>query len=233
MSTRTIRALTLLLLAPFAAVGCGPRTVEVKAEQPIQFNHKVHVDYFLTGKHKEEMTERHIKAGVFDKIEEAPDEFLSGNCASCHDLAAEKPDCARCHTLVLENPSIRERKERPCIMCHQGTWKGNTARIPSVATCGSCHAEKARTDSVEEKRLRGYLEQKRDLPWVQVHTTAPSVYFSHPAHVRYAKLPCTTCHEDMSKRTTPPTSAREYTMSNCIACHTKMKATTDCIGCHK
>lgn len=232
MDTRLLGA---LLLAPLALLGCAPRTVEVKAEQPIQFNHKAHISYFLSGKHKEEGIERHRKAGVFDKIEEAPDDLLAGNCASCHDnLAVEKPDCARCHTLVLENPSIRERKDqRPCIMCHQGTWKGNTGRIPSVATCGSCHAEKARTDSVEEKRLRGYLERKSDIPWVQVHTTAPSVYFSHPAHVRYVNLACTTCHEDMSKRTTPPTTAREFTMTSCIACHTKMKATTDCIGCHK
>ena len=59
------------------------------------------------------------------------------------------------------------------------------------------------------------------------------VHFSHKAHVRYGGFACDQCHEDMSTKGVPPTSAVIFSMNGCIQCHEQNHAETDCLTCHK
>lgn len=222
------RLLVLPLIAALA--GCGERMVEVSAPQPVNFSHKAHLDFFSSGKHKEKGFALHREALGSDEL---PEELTRGECATCHDLAEEKPQCAGCHTL-FQDEKLRARKDiRACAACHRKVWSGAEATIPSAKVCAPCHAEKALTDLPSEGRLRGYLARGEDVPWIRLHTVKENVHFSHSAHVRRAGMSCTRCHEDMSKLTESPTSIRVFSMEACLRCHEQARARTDCMVCHK
>lgn len=214
----------MLLLA-----GCDD-TTEVNVEQPIAFPHKNHLAYFSSGKHRGEMIQMHLKA-LDEKV--PPDELVQGKCTECHDDLPDRKPCAGCH-LLFQDEKLRERKDvRACVGCHRKAWSGNQASIPSAVVCAACHAAAAKTASPEEKRLREILARGGDVPWIQLHTVANHVHFSHSAHVRRAGLPCLECHEDMSQKDAPPSRVRVFTMKNCLHCHKENHATFDCVACHK
>lgn len=221
----------LLGLVAFAVGGCdGPVMHEVEVRQPIAFPHKNHMDYFLSGKHREEKIQMHLKLLDTDEV---PEEIARGECAACHDDLPRKADCASCHVLS-QDPELRARKElRPCIVCHPGTWEGAEARIPTTTLCRSCHAGEPRTGSAEESRLREYLSRGEDVPWVRINTVPDHVYNSHSAHVRFGGLACTRCHADVSSLTVPPQQAVVFSMDACLKCHRENHATTDCVSCHQ
>lgn len=227
-----VRALVLPLavLAACVLAGCEEGREEVLVEQPIAFAHKTHLEYFSSGKHRAEKIQMHLE---LLEEKEPPSELAEGRCVECHDDLAEKKQCAGCH-LLFQDATLRARKDvRACIACHRKAWSGGIASIPSANVCSACHAEKARTNSPEEKKLRELLAAGRDIPWVQLHRTAPNVEFSHVAHVRFGKYACTRCHEDLAGKTAPPTSVTVFTMSNCLECHQENHANQDCLACHR
>ncbi|MBI2931525.1 MAG: hypothetical protein HYY16_07720 [Planctomycetes bacterium] len=221
--------------------GCDDATADAQAEQPIAFSHEKHVGYFSSGAHREEMVRMHLEAMGET---EAPKAIVQGQCRKCHAEMEGLTRCVGCHGLFEDErqrgrkvgveETLLERKDiRACVGCHGQAWTGSRATIPSNAVCRSCHNPRPRTNSPEERRLMEYLGSGKDVPWVQIHTTSPAVYFSHSAHVRYGKMGCVTCHEDMSRRSEPPASARVYSMNACLKCHKEKHASTDCIACHK
>ena len=222
------RLLVLPLIAALA--GCGGRMVEVSAPQPVNFSHKAHLEFFSSGRHKEAGFALHREAlGE----EELPEELVRGECATCHDLAAEKPQCAGCHTL-FQDEKLRARKDvRTCAACHRKVWSGAEATIPSSNVCAPCHAEKALTALASEKRLRDLLAKGEDIPWSRLNTVGPTIHFSHSAHVRRAGMACTRCHEDMSQLIDAPKTVRVFSMEACLRCHEQARARTDCMVCHK
>lgn len=214
--------------------GCSGRTVEVSVQQPIAFPHRTHLDYFTSGRHRQERIQMHLQ--IFG-MTEPPPELAEGRCVECHaeDLA-EKTACAGCHVL-FQDATLRSRKDvRDCIGCHRGAWNGSRATIPSAAVCVSCHGDSKYdtfTDAAAEQKLRADLARTEDVPWVQINTVAQNVYFSHPAHVRFNKMTCTTCHADVRGLVAPPTTARVFAMSDCLTCHAENQASNTCLTCHK
>lgn len=211
--------------------GCGDTTAEVMVKQPISFRHKIHFAFLTDGGHREEKIRMHMKMLGDDEV---PEEILRGECLECHDDLAELADCAGCH-LIFQDAKLRARKDiRACVGCHRKTWTGHIASIPSTNVCRCCHSGEPRTDSPEERHLRAYLARGEDIQWVQITTLGPHIHFSHKAHVKYAGYSCTRCHEDMSKRDTPPTTAKVFAMNTCKECHEKNEeAGKDCLTCHK
>lgn len=219
---------TVGLTAALASWGDGRTRVTVV--QPVAFSHKKHMDYFTSGKHREEKIRMHLESL---EIEKPPKPLVEGRCVKCHEDLETKTACASCH-LPSQDAALRGRGEqRPCIACHGGTWSGSQAGIPSATLCRSCHGGDPRTNSDEEKKLREYLSSGRDIPWMQLHTVPDDVHFSHVAHVRFGAMGCTTCHEDMRGKEEPPTSATVFTMDACMKCHREKHATSDCIACHE
>jgi len=120
-----------------------------------------------------------------------------------------------------------------CTGCHGTVEEQAFAGLPDLDTCMQCHDEPM-SKSPEEKKLRVFAARKQDPPWQRVYQEPPHVYFSHRRHVVVGKVPCATCHGDMTKATEPPTRpAVNQKMAWCLECHQQRHASTDCIACHK
>ena len=216
------------LLVPFG--GCVNRTIEISVQQPIAFPHRTHLEYFSSGRHRQERIQMHLT--ILD-TKDTPPALAEGRCAECHDDLAQRIACAGCHVL-FQDATLRNRKDvRRCIACHRGAWTGSRATIPSAAVCVSCHGADSTIDGVGEKQLRADLGRAEDVPWVQINTVAPNVHNSHVAHVRFNSMTCTACHVDVKDLSAPPTTARVFSMTDCLKCHVENGASIDCLTCHK
>lgn len=220
------------------AAACADAPVRVPVQQPIEFPHAAHVNHFASGQHRTERVAMHLK--IYGTTE-APQELNEGRCADCHDDLAERQACAVCH-VPFQNPALRGQRElRRCVGCHRGAWGASAATIPSAGTCLACHeagmrlAQGAGSPRVVLARGgdRPAEPAVEDVPWVRINTMPRNVYFSHTAHVRYASMTCTECHQDVTGLSSPPDRVRVFTMSQCLTCHVKRGASTDCLTCHK
>lgn len=131
-----------------------------------------------------------------------------------------------------------------CMYCHSGTDQSAAAGVPSVELCMGCHNHFAEEyDELEGIQiLKKHWEEKRAIPWQQIHRLPEYVKFQHQAHVR-AGLECQTCHgpvEQMDKlHLTPDTKFWPYglpthklEMGWCVMCHRDNGASQDCLTCH-
>ncbi|MCL4510195.1 MAG: cytochrome c family protein [Bacteroidetes bacterium] len=121
----------------------------------------------------------------------------------------------------------------PCIACHQHVLFGARAGIPNIEICGACHSTPMKKTPGEEQ-VFGYVKSHKQIPWYSIYYVPDYVYFSHLRHVVIGKLDCKLCHGDMAAFTSPPiTQFLKIRMSNCIDCHQKRHASTDCWQCHR
>jgi c(7)-type cytochrome triheme protein len=111
-----------------------------------------------------------------------------------------------------------------------------------VATCRACHEGGLQQTHGVDNEPRITLvtggaasgeSPLENIPWIQINTMPRNVYFSHTAHVRFASMACTSCHQDVRELTSPPTIVRVFSMTECLTCHTEKGASTDCLSCHK
>jgi menaquinone reductase, multiheme cytochrome c subunit len=235
------RCLTAAGLALMLVVtgGCGARWTEARVRQPMDFSHQAHLSYFSSGKHKTEKIRMHLE--IFG-ADQPSAELAEGRCVECHDDLAERVACAGCH-VPFQNAALRSATGvRTCVACHRGAWGGSAATIPSAATCRACHEggmQQTRGDNNEPRVTlvsatgppSGSLIE--DIPWIQINTMPGNVYFSHTAHVRFASIACTSCHQDVRELVAPPTIVRVFSMTECLTCHMEKGASTDCLSCHK
>ncbi len=117
-----------------------------------------------------------------------------------------------------------------CLFCHYGASKSPVAGIPAVAECRACHLFIAR-DAPEIRKLMGYWEQQKPIPWVRVYWLPDHVYFPHMMHIR-ANLDCTACHGEVASMQRISRSVH-LRMGWCLGCHRKHNASIDCWTCHK
>ena len=233
------RLLSFLCVGLLLAVsGCVQSAIEVTARQPLDFPHATHLIYFASGKHGREGIKKHLEA--YDESE-LPPELSAGRCAACHE-DNELLACGTCHARFKDTALWSQKDVRTCVACHRGAWGAASATIPSAATCLPCHEAGVRLARAEEQGPRMVLISEGgtgvgrpvdDVPWVGINRLPPNVYFSHTAHVRYASMPCTQCHQDVTTLKSPPTLVRVFTMSRCLSCHAEKGASTDCLTCHK
>ena len=222
--------LSLLMLIILTGCLIQPKN-EVEEEQLIQFSHDKHIQYFLSGNHKDEFIKMHLE--ILDE-EEAPEEIVQGKCLECHDTFEDLPGCGSCHRIFQEEKIRENRDQRPCLGCHRSAWSGHQAGIPTIQVCKSCHSEEPRTDSEHESKLREYIEKDEDLPWILTNSMVDHVYFSHIDHVNFAGITCKHCHpQNMGSMKVPTEKALKFSMSFCIKCHEQNKGQTDCLVCHK
>lgn len=137
-----------------------------------------------------------------------------------------------------------------CDDCHSKADEGPYATLPSLKQCLLCHAEEedgaAAADPPPDpaaaarlrelaSALRAYDEAGAGIPWLTVNRVAGHVYFSHVAHVRFAKMECAECHGDMAVASRPPprSQVEHLTMARCMECHAERGASNDCLACHK
>jgi hypothetical protein len=119
-----------------------------------------------------------------------------------------------------------------CSACHTGCESQVSSGLPDAQVCALCHAE-PQGEGAEEAKLVAALQAGDSLAWQSIFSQPPHVFFSHRRHVTVAGLECATCHGAIGESTAPPTERRALTMGQCIACHEKARASTDCTACHR
>ena len=138
----------------------------------------------------------------------------------------------------------------PCVYCHTMPYKGRHSTVPSTVVCMNCHGTVGLSKEWVLK-MKEYWDRGEPIPWVKVHDLPDFVYYDHSAHLNARnekgelKMPvkdaegrpmvvCENCHGRVAQmeivRVTTP-----FNMQWCLDCHRKpeMKASTDCVTCHR
>jgi hypothetical protein len=138
----------------------------------------------------------------------------------------------------------------PCVYCHTMPYKSRHSTLPSTAVCMNCHTSVGLNKEWVLK-MKEYWDRGEPIPWVKVHDLPDFVYFDHSAHLNATdeqgrlKLPtttadgqpmvvCQTCHGEVDKMDKISVQ-HAFNMQWCVNCHRQpeMKASTDCVTCHR
>ena len=138
----------------------------------------------------------------------------------------------------------------PCLYCHTMPYKGRHSTVPSTAVCMNCHTSVGLGKEWVLK-MKDYWDRGEPIPWVKVHDLPDFVYYDHSAHLNAVNekgewkipradaqgkpiQPCQECHGKVE--TMDIVSVQNpFNMQWCLDCHRKpgMKASTDCVTCHR
>ena len=136
--------------------------------------------------------------------------------------------------LAFDHAAHIKAEDMDCKDCHRFVEKSPHATLPKLKDCEDCHSQ-PQGKNPEEPKVRAYLDEAKEIPWVVVNKLPGHVYFSHRAHVSFGEMKCWDCHRDMRKVSKPVTKSdiKYLTMSKCIECHKEKGVGTDCLTCHK
>ncbi|MFI5182506.1 MAG: cytochrome c3 family protein [Thermoanaerobaculia bacterium] len=119
-----------------------------------------------------------------------------------------------------------------CPTCHLTVEKEAFSSLPDAEVCASCHSE-PQGKSEEEKKLVQLLKAGTPLSWEPLFRQPSHIFYSHRRHVAVAKIDCSVCHGAIAASTVPPGRVRRLRMNDCISCHRRTGASTDCTTCHR
>ena len=135
---------------------------------------------------------------------------------------------------VYRSPSVTEvqvAKEQPipfshlrhvgnngldCRYCHTAVEESNSAGIPPIETCMTCHSQ-ILGDQPMFDPLYAAWDMGENLEWLRIHDVPDFVYFNHSIHVAKG-VACETCHGRVDQM---PLTWKENTlhMQWCLECH--------------
>jgi hypothetical protein len=119
-----------------------------------------------------------------------------------------------------------------CTACHAYFKEQIFSGMPKVAVCMECHKESV-TKHPDEEKIRQFHKKGEEIPWVRLYQQPDHVFFSHRRHVVLGGMECKSCHGDIGVSEKPPSKPWvKMTMKWCMDCHTKTKASNDCLACH-
>lgn len=119
-----------------------------------------------------------------------------------------------------------------CSTCHEYYEKEAFSGLPTSEICASCHLE-PQGKSAEERELVRLLKAGAPLDWKPLFLQPPHVYYSHRRHVVTARIDCSVCHGGIAQTSFPPARVPRLRMADCIGCHEKHGAPTECTACHR
>jgi len=125
----------------------------------------------------------------------------------------------------------------PCLYCHSGALRGDSAGLPTVAMCNGCHQQTKKTNP-ETDKLAAYVKNTEPIAWVPVAILPDFVYFSHRPHIA-SGINCENCHAEVGQMTIAV--SQKMNMGWCLDCHSTRSRNdpalraklTDCVTCHK
>ncbi len=146
-----------------------------------------------------------------------------------------------------------------CESCHTFREDGSFTGIPGIRNCRICHTRIEKEGEDETLLIDNYIKKNIEIPWRFYARQPDSVFFSHAAHVKSAKLDCEVCHGEIGHSTTLESYqennltgysrdiwgrdiiGKGMRMDDCVACHQKMKHEgasvqtnkEGCFVCHK
>jgi len=133
---------------------------------------------------------------------------------------------------ILFNHKKHQKAGIECNTCHPFFKEQRFSGLPNRSTCMECHKDSL-TDNPEEEKIREFHKNRKEIHWERVYQQPDHVFFSHRRHVFIAKIDCKNCHgpvEEYEKPITRPWQRMD--MKWCMDCHTKQKASNDCLACH-
>ncbi len=82
-----------------------------------------------------------------------------------------------------------------CESCHFFRSDGTFSGVPKLEQCLlGCHEEQVGETANEAKFYKNYVSKGIEVPWLVYSRQPDSVFFSHAAHIKKAKMECITCH---------------------------------------
>jgi hypothetical protein len=87
-----------------------------------------------------------------------------------------------------------EEVDNECESCHFFRPDGSFSGTPKLAQCIECHEEVQGESADEARFVNEYVLKGREVPWLIYSKQPDSVFFSHAAHIKGAKMDCVTCH---------------------------------------
>ena len=154
------------------------------------------------------------------------------------------------HTVHVQNAAIQ------CEFCHRNVDKGEAATVPAVEQCMFCHKAIVGVNNPEIDKLLQIADSGEAINWARVHRLPDHVQFAHEPHIRFFTDPkgtssvqrevqaraqdtgmtlmqstCATCHGDVGGMSAVK-QVRSLKMGDCVDCHSKNDAPTDCTACH-
>lgn len=128
-----------------------------------------------------------------------------------------------------------------CNFCHSSARQSQTAGIPSLNVCMSCHvsisevSEETATAEYSKEFYDGEIQKlykavgwnpdemaytgtPEPVKWVRIHNLPDFAYFNHEQHVTVAGIACQQCHGDVENMEIMEQHA-PLTMGWCIDCH--------------
>jgi len=130
------------------------------------------------------------------------------------------------------NHKKHQEQGTECITCHSHFKEQTFSSMPKVEVCLECHKDPI-TQNLDEEKIRESHRKGVEIPWKRLYEQPDHVFFSHRRHVMLAKMECQSCHGDIGQSERPPSKPWvKMTMKWCMDCHTKTKASNDCLACH-
>jgi hypothetical protein len=87
-----------------------------------------------------------------------------------------------------------EMVDAGCESCHFFREDGSYSGVPKLEQCTGCHEELQGESDDEKTFVAEYVSKGVEVPWLVYSRQPDCVFFSHGAHVKMAKMECSTCH---------------------------------------
>src|SRR4030042_277075 len=130
------------------------------------------------------------------------------------------------------NHKKHQEQGTECITCHSHFKEQTFSGMPKVEVCLECHKDPI-TQNPDEEKIRESHRKGVEIHWKRLYEQPNHVFFSHRRHVVLAKMECQSCHGDIGQNERPPSKPWvKMTMKWGMDCHTKTKASNDCLTCH-
>jgi hypothetical protein len=81
------------------------------------------------------------------------------------------------------------------------------------------------------KKLKKHWENGEGIEWIRIYSLPEFIYYSHKRHLDFG-LQCRDCHGPVEEMEVL-TKYSSLEMGWCLDCHKVMKASIDCLICHK
>jgi hypothetical protein len=125
-----------------------------------------------------------------------------------------------------------EQKTLSCPSCHPFVGQSGWSGLPETEVCTNCHLT-PQGESAAAANLMARLTRGDTLTWIPLFRQPPHVFFPHRRHIAVAELECSACHGEIGDSTSPPLRVTRLGMQDCIECHDRSNARTDCTTCHR
>lgn len=127
----------------------------------------------------------------------------------------------------------------PCLYCHPGADRGESAGLPTRAKCLGCHGNLPATNPgrqmvIDYLNSPEFVDGTEEMTWAPVALLPDFVYFTHRPHIG-AGLNCENCHGDVGRMMAA--EPVRMNMGWCLDCHQKRAPDkfvklSDCATCH-